>query len=76
MHKGFTVYTNDPQKSQVRLEVSGKVNGYLTVAPNFVRLIGRVGEHLSQKVKITPMQGHPFTITERGLLEPMASTMA
>ena len=64
MHKGFTVYTNDPQKPQVRLEVFGKVNGYMSVAPNYVRLTGQVGQLLSQKVKITPIKGYPFTITE------------
>lgn len=64
LHKGFSVYTNDPKKPQVRLEVFGKVKGYLKVAPNFVRLIGQAGQSLSQKVKITPLKGYPFTITE------------
>ena len=62
LHKGFTVYTNDPGVPQMRLEVTGKVNGYLTVAPTFVRLIGRVDQSLTQKVTITPQAGYPFTI--------------
>jgi hypothetical protein len=64
LHKGFTVYTNDPLMEQVRLEVTGKVNAYLTVSPNFVRLLGRVDQPLSQTVKLTPVAGHPFTIKQ------------
>ena len=62
LHKGFTVYTNDPHKPEVRLQVTGKVNAFLTVSPQYVRFFGRVDEPLSQTVKITPLDGHPFTI--------------
>ncbi len=64
LHKGFTVHTNDPQKPDVRLEVTGQVNAYLTVAPKYIRFFGRGDQPLGQKVKITPMEGHPFTIKE------------
>ena len=70
LHKGFTVYTNDPDKPQVRLQVSGRINAYLTVAPQFVRFIGRVGETLQQSVKITPLAGHPVTIKEVRVSQP------
>lgn len=62
LHKGFTVYTNDPKKPEVRLQVTGKVNAYLTVSPHYVRFIGRGDQPMSQTVKITPLDGHPFTI--------------
>ena len=64
LHKGFTVFTNDPRKPEVRLQVTGQVNAYLTVAPNYVRLFGRSDQPLSQTVKITPLEGHPFKIKE------------
>ena len=64
LHKGFTVYTNDPQHPQVRLQVTGKVNAYVTIAPHYVQLIGRVDQPLQQTVKITPLKGHPITIKE------------
>jgi hypothetical protein len=64
LHKGFTVYTNDPQKREVRLQVTGQVNAYLTVAPNYVRFFGRGDRPLRQTVKITPLEGHPFMIKE------------
>jgi hypothetical protein len=70
LHKGFTVYTNDPGTPQVRLQVSGRVNAYLTVAPRYVRFIGRVDQSLQQSVKITPLAGHPVTIKEVRVREP------
>lgn len=49
---------------QVRLQVTGQVNAYLTVSPRSVRLIGRADQALSQTVKIIPIQGHPFKIKD------------
>ncbi len=62
LHKGFTVYTNDPHAPQVRLEVTGQVKAFLSIDPHYVRLIGRKGQTLSQTVKITPLEGRWFTI--------------
>jgi hypothetical protein len=70
LHKGFTVYTNDPKNSKVRLQVSGRVNAYLTVEPQFVRFIGRTDQPLKQSVIITPLKGHPVTIKEVKVLQP------
>lgn len=70
LHKGFTVYTNDPKKATVRLKVSGRVKAYLTVAPQFVRFIGRADQPLQQSVKITPLAGHPVTIKEVQVRQP------
>jgi hypothetical protein len=62
LHKGFTVFTNDPNKPRIRLSVVGKVKGYILVLPVYVRLTGAVGEPLRQTVKLTPQKGYPFTI--------------
>ena len=64
LHKGFKVFTNDPAKPEVTLQVTGKVKGYLTVAPAYVRLNGAVGQSISRKVQIVAMKGYPFTIKE------------
>jgi hypothetical protein len=70
LHKGFTVYTNDPGKTYVRLQVNGRVKSYLTVAPQFVRLIGRADQPLQQSVKITPTAGHAFAIKDIRVRHP------
>lgn len=70
LHKGFTVYTNDPNKAQVRLQVTGRVNAYLTVAPQYVRFIGKYDKPLKESVRITPLAGHPFTIKEVKVRHP------
>ncbi len=64
LRKGFTVYTNDPAKPQVRLQVSGKVKAYVMVEPGYVRLTGPLGQAIRQVVKITPLSGYPMTIKE------------
>jgi len=61
--KRFRVYTNDPRERQTVLAVSGQVNAYIMVSPARVRLVGRLGETLSQQVRIVP-QGYPFAIRE------------
>jgi len=61
--KRFRVYTNDSRERQTILAVSGQVNAYIKVSPTRVRLVGRLGETLSQQVRILP-QGYPFTIRE------------
>lgn len=64
LSKSFKVYTNDPAIPQVSLKVMGKVKGYLTIAPAFVRLNGPVGRPISRTVQIMPLEGHPFAIKE------------
>jgi hypothetical protein len=64
LSKSFKVFTNDPAKSQVILKVTGKVKGYMTIAPAYVRLNGPVGRPISRTVRIIPMEGHPFAIKE------------
>lgn len=44
--------------------MTGKVKGYVTVAPGYVRLFGPVGRPLRRTVQILPLDGHKFTIKE------------
>lgn len=64
MRKGFTVFTNDPAKSRVRLLVSGKVKGHISLAPTYIRFMGRAGQPLSRTITIKPLNGHKFTIRD------------
>lgn len=62
--KNFRVFTNDPNQQTTRLVVTGKVEAYVEVSPNRVRIVGNVGDKASQEVHITPQNGHLFTIKE------------
>ena len=62
--KGFKVSTNDPKQGQVELVVTGKVDGFAQMDPPRLSLMGRVGDSLSQQVRITPNPKHPFKIKE------------
>ena len=61
--KHFTVMTNDPTNSRVDLVVTGKVNGYVSINPRYIHLMGQADKNLSAVVKILPLKSHPFTIT-------------
>ncbi len=62
LEKGFTVFTNDPANAKIKLTVSVKVKGFVTVAPRSVRLFGKVGVPLSRSVQIVSVDGHQFAI--------------
>ena len=62
LRKGFTVYTNDPRIPQVRLQVVGKVKGFISLSPAYVRFVGREGQALSTSIHIKPLNGHVFSI--------------
>ncbi len=62
LHKGFTVYTNDPSKSQVKLMVIGKVKGHISLSPAYIRFMGKEGQQLSRTVTIKPLNSHRFNI--------------
>jgi len=64
LRKGFKVFTNDPALPEVRLQISGKINGYVTVDPGYVRLTGPMGQPIQRIVKVTPLDGYPLTIKE------------
>lgn len=60
--KHFSVMTNDPDNPRVDLVVTGKVMGYVTIMPRYVRLMGKADENLSATIQIRPEKAHPFTI--------------
>ena len=62
LRKGFTVWTNDPAIPKVRLHISGKVKGYVTVSPKYIRLSGPTGQPIQGVVNVTPLDGYPMTI--------------
>lgn len=83
--KRFRVYTNDPRQSQTVLSITGKVNGYVEILPSRVRLVGRLGDTLTDQVRIIPKKEYPFTIKKvrarngkdiRIVLEPEAGKPA
>jgi len=83
--KRFRVYTNDPRQSQTVLSITGKVDAYVEVLPRRVRLVGRLGEPLTEKVRIVPKKEYPFSIKKvrarngkdiRIVLEPEAGQPA
>jgi hypothetical protein len=62
LNKGFTVYTNDRRLPRVRLQISGKVKGFISLSTQYVRLIGSEGQTISMAVDIKPINGHTFAI--------------
>ena len=46
------------------LVVTGTVEGFVTISPAAVILVGPLGDELKREVRITPTEGHPFTIKE------------
>jgi hypothetical protein len=64
LRKRFTVYTNDPRRSQIELIVTGKVMTFAEINPAYVRMIGYQGESLSTTVRILPRKEYPFVIKE------------
>ncbi|MBI5897013.1 MAG: hypothetical protein HZB24_13760 [Desulfobacterales bacterium] len=67
--KRFRVFTDDPKQPNVELVVSGKVEGFVEIEPNRLSFIGKVGDTLTQEVRITPNAKHPFTIKEASFSE-------
>jgi hypothetical protein len=60
--KSVRVDTNDPNHAAVELKISGDVKTFAAVIPKSVYLNGKVGEHLSDVVKIIPETPEPFKI--------------
>lgn len=56
------VLTNDPLQPEIRLTISGYVEGFADVSPKFARLTGTVGEHTAVAVTILPREKYPFKI--------------
>ncbi|MDA8139760.1 MAG: hypothetical protein M0036_14010 [Desulfobacteraceae bacterium] len=62
--KRFRVFTNDPQTPETELMVTGQILAVVEVSPDRVKLVGNVGDTLTQQVHITPVNGQAFTIKE------------
>jgi len=61
-NKSIRVDTNDPNHAKIELKISGDVKTFATVIPKSVYLNGKVGDHLSQVVKIVPETPELFKI--------------
>jgi hypothetical protein len=57
------VKTNDPDKNQFFLTVTGKVSLVAKITPATLSLSGKPGDTLEGVVSITPAQDYPFSIT-------------
>jgi hypothetical protein len=62
LRKRFSVLTNDPKTAHQDLVVFGKVKGYVSVRPAFVRLMGRAGEDLRTTIQIAAEKDYPFKV--------------
>ncbi len=60
--KSIHVDTNDPNHAGIELKISGDIKTFATVIPKSVFFNGKVGESLSQVVKIIPETPEPFKI--------------
>jgi hypothetical protein len=61
-NKSIRVDTNDPNHAKIELKISGDVKTFATVIPKSVYLNGKVGDSLSQVVKIVPETPELFKI--------------
>jgi len=64
LSKSATVHTNDPEHSKIVLHLKGRVEKVVTIVPWRVRLVGTVGEKITQAVTITPETMKPFNIVK------------
>jgi hypothetical protein len=62
LSKAVRVNTNDPNNSSIELVLSGNVKALASIIPKSVYLSGKVGENLSQIVKIIPEAQESFKI--------------
>lgn len=60
--KTVKVRTNDPAAQELRLNISGNVEGFAHIKPRRVLLRGKAGNTVQAKVSITPVAKYPFTI--------------
>jgi len=64
MSKSIRVQTNDPTKSNIRLQISGQVEKFVTIQPMMASMIGFSSEPIESKVRIIPEEKYPFKILE------------
>jgi len=62
MKKTASVYTNDKNRSQVGLVISGQVDKFVTMRPKHINLRGYVGDTIKASVSLIPEEKYPFKI--------------
>jgi hypothetical protein len=64
IRKHATLFTNDEKNPRIQLTISGRVDKFVTIKPDRVRLRGVAGEEIKRKVTITPEKKYPFKIVK------------
>jgi len=64
MKKTAGVYTNDKNRPQQDLVISGPVDNFATIRPQHVSLRGVVGDSIKGQVSIIPEKKYPFKILD------------
>lgn len=64
MNKQIEVFTNDPTRSRVILNVSGSVGEFAKMEPKYARLVGQAGADIHKVITITREKAYPFKILE------------
>jgi len=62
MKKTAGVYTNDKNRSQMDLVISGAVEKFVTIRPKQINLRGYAGDSVKALVSIIPEKKYPFKI--------------
>lgn len=62
MKKVIVVKTDDPEKKQFNLVVTGPVEKIVDIQPGSVQMNGIIGDTLEAVVNITPSEKYPFSI--------------
>ena len=62
MKKTASVYTNDKNRPQMDLTISGQVEKFVTIRPKHISLRGYTGDSIKALVSIIPEEKYPFKI--------------
>ena len=62
MKKTASVYTNDKNRPQMDLTISGQVEKFVTIRPKHINLRGYTGDSIKALVSIIPEEKYPFKI--------------
>ena len=64
MKKGANVYTNDKNLPRQSLIISGSVDNFASIRPQYVSLRGYAGDSIKSKVTIIPEKKYSFKILD------------
>ena len=64
IRKQATLFTNDEKNPRLQLTISGRVDKFVTIKPDRVKLRGIAGDEIKSKVTITPEKKYPFKIVK------------